>query len=181
MTQEVSTTPVQSEAASALLAHGVYAGSIDLSGADLIFARLEGADLAYANLTRAMLDGANLSHARVEGANLASATLTGANFTHTRGMPKAQGPVAVLNPEPSGAVHEVKVTRSCALVWERHDDTHSDVAIRYTEHAEVGFPDKVTEAKIDADTARDIVALLIKAFGPGVLSTRGSPKPSEGG
>jgi uncharacterized protein YjbI with pentapeptide repeats len=60
-------------------------GSVDLhatnlTGADLIDARLDGANLTDANLTSADLSRASMAIARLNGANLTGATLTSANL-----------------------------------------------------------------------------------------------------
>jgi hypothetical protein len=71
---------------------------------------------------------------------------------------------------------KVKITGYCALVCARYGPTIApDVAIRYTERSPThGFSDAETEADIDADDARAMIALLVEAFGPAVL-------PGEGG
>ena len=144
-----------------------YAFEANFTEADLSNAHVEGATFTGANLTDAKFDNADLSYARMERAVLTGATFTGATLIGTR-MPEAPEPVPALHPEP--ALYEVKITRSCALVSTCYGEGDApDVAIRYIEYAEFGSPDQVTEAKIDADKARDIVALLAKAFGPGVL------------
>jgi hypothetical protein len=69
----------------------------------------------------------------------------------------------------------VKITRDCALVWDHWNEAPGEgsVAVRYTEHATDHYSsNSVTEADIDAATARDIVALLVAAFGPAVLPTK---------
>jgi hypothetical protein len=69
----------------------------------------------------------------------------------------------------------VKITRDCAMVWDHWDEAPGEgsVAVRYTEHSTDHFtPNSVTEADIDAATARAIVALLVAAFGPAVLPTK---------
>ncbi len=66
----------------------------------------------------------------------------------------------------------VKITADCALVWVRYGEgPEGYVVIRYTEHSTDHFnASSETEADIDAAAARDIVALLVAAFGPAVLS-----------
>jgi hypothetical protein len=66
----------------------------------------------------------------------------------------------------------VKITGDCALVWDYYTEAQVEgsVAIRYTEHASDHYnSNSVTDADIDAATARDIVVLLVAAFGPAVL------------
>lgn len=61
----------------------------------------------------------------------------------------------------------VKITSSCSLVWNQYS-----VAVSYIEHSTDHFySDSVTDADIDEATAKAIVALLVQAFGPGVLPT----------
>ena len=55
--------------------------SIDLSGADLFFARLEGIDLSGAHLSKANLIGAKLKDANLSGADLKDAILDGAQLS----------------------------------------------------------------------------------------------------
>lgn len=66
---------------------------------------------------------------------------------------------------------KVEITSDCALVATLGGEgIEPDVAIRYTERSPTyGFSDSVTEADIDADTARAMIALLVEAFGPDVL------------
>lgn len=70
---------------------------------------------------------------------------------------------------------KAEITCDCALVCVRYgDDIKPNVAIRYIEHSQdYWFSNQVTEADIDADTARAIVALLVEAFGPAVLPGAG--------
>jgi hypothetical protein len=65
----------------------------------------------------------------------------------------------------------VKITSDCALVWVRYGEgPEGYVVVRYTEHStDYSNPNSETEADIDAVAARDIVALLVAAFGPAVL------------
>ena len=69
----------------------------------------------------------------------------------------------------------VKITADCALVWDHWNEAPGEgsVAVRYTEHStDHYFEDSVTDADIDAATARGIVALFVAAFGPAVLPTK---------
>jgi len=70
---------------------------------------------------------------------------------------------------------KVEITHTCALVVTRYgDDVAPDVAIRYTEHSQdYWFSNEVTDADIDADTARAMIAALVEAFGPAVLPGAG--------
>ena len=66
---------------------------------------------------------------------------------------------------------KVEITGYCALVCTRYGvGIAPDVVIRYTEHSQdYWFSDSVTEADIDADTARAMIAALVEAFGLAVL------------
>lgn len=68
----------------------------------------------------------------------------------------------------------VKITSDCALAWVRYGEAPEGyVVIRYTEHStDYCNPNSETEADIDTATARDIVALLVAAFGPAMLPTK---------
>ena len=70
---------------------------------------------------------------------------------------------------------KVEITHTCALVVTRYgDDVKPDVAIRYTEHSQdYWFSNVETDADIDADTARAMIAALVEAFGPEVLPGAG--------
>jgi hypothetical protein len=69
----------------------------------------------------------------------------------------------------------VNIMGSCDLVVTRYSPTLApDVAIRYIEYStDHHFPDRFSEADIDADTARAMIALLVEAFGSAVLSGAG--------
>ena len=71
-------TAPDTQTAITLLASGLYAGNVNLSGA-----RLRSANLKSANLHSASLDGAILSHADLTGANLSYASLIGADLRRT--------------------------------------------------------------------------------------------------
>ncbi len=67
--------------------------------------------------------------------------------------------------------HTQPISASCSLVWE-HDaeGNYSEVAIRYVEHSQDHYhSNQVTDAEVNEPTARAMVALLVSAFGPGVL------------
>lgn len=66
---------------------------------------------------------------------------------------------------------KVPITADCYLQLTRWPHgIQADVAICYTEHSPAhGYSNEETEADIDAETARAIVALLVEAFGPAVL------------
>lgn len=70
---------------------------------------------------------------------------------------------------------KVGITGNCALVVERYgEDVAPCVAIRYTEHSQDHwFSNEVTDADIDADTARAMIAALVEVFGPAVLPGAG--------
>tara|TARA_R110000822_G_scaffold59521_3_gene148490 strand:+ start:231 stop:446 length:216 start_codon:yes stop_codon:yes gene_type:complete len=69
------------------------------------------------------------------------------------------------------AEQKISITGDCALVVARYGEGIApDVAIRYTERSPcIGCNDSETEADIDADDARAMIALLVEAFGPAVL------------
>jgi hypothetical protein len=69
------------------------------------------------------------------------------------------------------ATRKVEVGGDCVVVWEQYvEGERGDVAIRYIEHATDHWSSNhQTDADIDEGTARSIVALLVAAFGPGVL------------
>ncbi len=65
---------------------------------------------------------------------------------------------------------KVEITSTCALVVDQYCDDYKCVAIRYTERSQdYHHSNEVTDADVDADKAREIVALLVETFGPGVL------------
>lgn len=70
---------------------------------------------------------------------------------------------------------EISITRDCALVAVRYDESIAPVVvIRYTERSPAyGYSHEVTEADIDADTARAMIAALVEVFGPAVLPGAG--------
>jgi len=70
---------------------------------------------------------------------------------------------------------KVEITGGCALVVARYGPTIApDVSIRYIERSPThGFSDNVTEADIEADDARAMIAALVEAFGPAVLPGAG--------